>query len=475
MTAKKKENTNVELLVLSAIIHDEKYARKVIPHIKAEYFEKKDDRTIYELIYSYFNNYNKVPSKEAVEIDISKSEALPSEELFKSAEQKIEKIFSDKAKKTIQNLSFDWLVDVTKEHCLDSSLYNGIMEAVSIIDGSNKQLTKTAIPKILQDALSVSFDTRIGHDYLEDYDARFDHYHKKEEKIPLPLDALNKITKGGLPRKTLNIMIAPTGVGKTFFLTYSSAHMLMQGYNVLYITLEMDEESIGERVDAALLDCPIDQLHLYQRETFANRIKGLKTKTTGRLIIQQYPPGSANVAHFRFLLEELRMKKNFVPDAIVIDYLNLCSSSRIRSRDNSYTYVKSIAEEVRGLGIERNATILTASQSNRNAQNASDYDLNEVSESHGLSMTADWMIGAISTDELEKMNQLRIKQLKNRYGPMTPKSFLVGISRAKMQMFNADSISSPNTTTKTTTENNTMKNTQQQKLPSSKKRNTLKF
>ena len=433
----KEQSINTDFMILTGLVNSEKYTRKVLPHLKSEYFESQSDKVIFDIIHSYSTEYNSIPTKETLQIDLSKNTSIP-QNIVEEVIEKTEKMFSEQANASISKLSHDWLIDKTEQHCKDASIYNSVMESLSIIEGTHKTLTKHAIPEIFRKALSISFDSSIGHDYFEDYEKRFEYYHRKEEKIELPLDMLNKITKGGLSRKTLNMIIAPTGVGKTFFMTYCSSHFLMQGRNVLYLTLEMDEESISKRVDAALLDTTLDNLHMYPKDTFASRIQGLKKKTSGRLIVQQYPPGSASVAHFRFLIDELRIKKNFVPDVIVIDYLNLCASSRIKNRDNSYTYVKSIAEEVRGLGIEYDCAVLSASQSNRSAQNASDYDLNEVSESHGLSMTADWMIGLISTEELEKMNQLRIKLLKNRYGEMNPKSFIVGITRAKMQLFNAD-------------------------------------
>ena len=443
-------------LILSGLVTDENYTRKVLPHLKPDYFDEAADQRAYQIVNDFINQYNKTPTREAMIIELDKSRDL-SQSVVNQTMNRIDDMFGESST-ALKELSIPWLVDRTEEHCRDSSIQNSVMESLSIINGEHKTLDKNAIPELFRDALSVSFDSRVGHDYFEDHELRYEYYHRKQERIELPLEMMNKITKGGLPRKTLNIAIAPTGVGKTFFMTYCSSHFLTQGHNVLYLTLEMDEESISKRVDAALLDTTLDDLQMFPRGTYTSRIQNLKKKTSGRMITKQYPPGSASTAHFRYIIDELRIKKDFVPDVIIVDYLNLCASTRFKSRDNSYMYMKSITEELRGLAIEYNVCMMTATQANRSANGATDYDLNEISESFGIAMGADFVFGMISTDELEEKNQIRFKQLKNRYGAITPKSFVVGITRAKMQMFNADTSFAPTLTQQTTNGGGNMTN-----------------
>jgi archaellum biogenesis ATPase FlaH len=383
---------------------------------------------VFDNTVDFVNKYNKLPSIDALLIEMGES--------------------VDKAIDLVPELQeidasdTDWLIDQTEKWCQDRAIYLAIMESISIIDGSHKELTKNALPDLLSKALSVSFDTNIGHDYINDADARFDYYHLTEEKIPFDIDLLNKITKGGLPKKTINIFLAGTGVGKSLFMCHHAAACLSMNKNVLYITLEMAEEKIAERIDANLMNIPIDQLENVPKHTFTDKIHKIVEKGIGKLIIKEYPTGAAHVGHFRALLNELKMKKNFAPDIIMIDYLNICSSSRMKGLGgsvNTYSLIKSIAEEIRGLAVEFNVPIVSATQTTRSGFSNTDVELTDTSESFGLPATADFMAALISTEELEGLGQLMIKQLKNRYNdPTYKKRFLVGIDRSRMKLFDVE-------------------------------------
>jgi replicative DNA helicase len=425
---------NIENVIFENLIHNEDYARKVIPFLKTEYFTNKSDQIMFDLIDEYVKKYNAFPTKEALEIDLSDKSGL-NEEVYKNAKDNIRAI-------TVTDIiDMEWLVDKTEAFCKDKAIYNALIESIKIVDKKDDKISVGAIPKILSDALAVSFDTNIGHDFLEDSASRYEFYHKKEVRIPFDLDYLNKITGGGLPRKTLNIILAGTGVGKSLFMCHMAAHNLTQGQNVLYITLEMSEEKIAERIDANLLDTPLDQLKEMSLESYEKKIDRIRRKTTGKLIVKEYPTASAGSANFRYLLQELRLKKNFIPDVIYVDYLNICSSSRIKAgaNVNSYTYVKSIAEELRGLAVEFNVPLISATQTTRSGFSNSDVGLEDTSESFGLPATADFMIAAITSEELQLLNQIMVKQLKNRYGdPNYYKKFVVGINRAKMKLYDVE-------------------------------------
>lgn len=430
-------SSNLETMIISGLIHSEDFRRKALPHIKAEYFEDANHKTVFKHIDSYVSEYNSVPTDAALRIELENNKSL-SEDMFQGSVDLTGKLYSESAQTAVQKSSLDWMLERTEKHCLDRSVYNAIMKSIDVIDGSNKKLSKDGLPDMLQKALSVSFDSEVGHDYLEDFESRFDYYHLKEDKIPTPLSVLNDLTRGGYPRKTLNCIIAPTGVGKTHIMTYFTSQYLLQGRDVLYISLEMAEERIAERIDTALLDVTSEDLKKYPKQTFDKKIQGVKNKTTGKLVIKEFPPGSLNANGIRFLLDELQQKKGFKPEIIVLDYINIAASYRNKDFGNSYGMVKNIAEEMRGLAVERELMLLTASQTNRSGQGAADFDLTEVSESHGLSMTADHMIGAIVTEELEEMNHMRIKILKNRYGGKSPSSFVIGMDREKMTLFDID-------------------------------------
>lgn len=425
---------NIENVIFENLIHNEDYARAVIPFLKTEYFTNKSDQIMFELIDEYVKKYNAFPTKEALEIDLSDKSGL-NEEVYKNAKDNIRAI-------TVTDIiDMEWLIDKTEAFCKDKAIYNALIESIKIVDKKDDKISVGAIPKILSDALAVSFDTNIGHDFLEDSASRYDFYHKKEVRIPFDLDYLNKITGGGLPRKTLNIILAGTGSGKSLAMCHMAAHNLTQGQNVLYITLEMSEEKIAERIDANLMDIPLDQLKELSLESYEKKIERIKRKTTGKLIVKEYPTASAGSANFRYLLQELRLKKNFVPDVIYVDYLNICSSSRIKAgaNVNSYTYVKSIAEELRGLAVEFNVPLISATQTTRSGFSNSDVGLEDTSESFGLPATADFMIALITSEELQALNQIMVKQLKNRYGdPNYYKKFVVGINRAKMKLYDVE-------------------------------------
>lgn len=422
----------VENKIIQNLLFNEEYCRKAAPHIKLEYFKERTDRAIVKVIMEFFLKYNKVPTPDVVKLELDK-EKISDKELSVSYEL-VDSLKSD-------DTPIEYNIEMTEKFCQDSALYNAILKSIAIIDGKDKEFTQEALPGILQDALSVSFDTNIGHDYVEDADARYDFYKRVEEKVPFDLDILNNITSGGLSKKSLNIILSPTGAGKTLVKCHIAAATLKQSKNVLYITMEMAEERIAERIDANLMNVTLDELKVIDRETFSNRFDKIRKKTQGRLIIKEYPTATAHSGHFRALLEELRIKKNFIPDLIIIDYLNICASARMRmgASVNSYTYIKSIAEELRGLAVEYNVPILSSTQTNRDGYANSDVDLSNVSESAGLSSTADLVIAVIRTEELDELNQLMVKQLKNRYNDLTKnKRFVLGVERSKMKLYEVE-------------------------------------
>jgi len=423
----------IERTTLTNLIHNEDYCRKVIPFIKPLYFSNRDERIIFEEIEKFLEKYNALPTKETLTIGMDSRKDLTEDEY-----QKVVEVISTLDKTEVD---LDWLHDETEKFCKDKAIYNAVLDGIKIIDGKDKDRTPEAIPSILSDALAVSFDLTVGHDYVDDGLNRYDFYHKKEDKIKFDLDYFNKITKGGLPQKTLNIALAGTGVGKSLFMCHVASSVLMQGKNVLYITLEMAEERIAERIDANLMNITIDDLHSLPKKMFENYLTKIQKKTNGKLIIKEYPTASAHVGNFRSLLKELALKRSFRPDIIFIDYLNICASSRFRGNANvgSYFYIKAIAEELRGLAVESNVPIVSATQTTRSGYVSSDIGLEDTSESFGLPATADLMFALISTEELEDLNQICVKQLKNRYNdPTMNKRFILGIDRAKMKLYDVE-------------------------------------
>ena len=423
----------LEITLLKNLIHNDDYARKVIPFIKLEYFEMRSEMILCQEIIDFIAKYNKCPTQEILDIEIQNRDDLTETEYkeIREINQTLDKV----------ETNTEWLVDATEKWCRDRAIYLALMSSIKIADGQDNNKGRDAIPHILSDALAVSFDNHIGHDYLEDYEARYESYHKKEEKIPFDLEFFDKITKGGVPNKTLNIALAGTGVGKSLFMCHFASSVLLQGKNVLYITLEMAEEKIAERIDANLLDVNIRDLTDLPRVIFENKVTKLSEKTQGQLIIKEYPTASAHAGHFKTLLNELTLKKSFKPDIIFIDYLNICASSRYSKLGNvnSYSYIKAIAEDLRGLAVEYNVPIISATQTTRSGFGSSDIDLTDTSESFGLPATADLMFALISTDELEGLNQIMVKQLKNRYNdPTINKRFVLGIDRAKMRLYDCE-------------------------------------
>jgi replicative DNA helicase len=422
-----------EHLILKNLITDEDYARRTLPYLKSEYFQDVNERVVYEEIDNFIEKFNTLPSREALTIELDNRANLNDNQFAEIA-----KYVSDL--KSDEKDDRDWLVQTTEKFCQEKAIYNAIMESIQIIDGDGKQ-DKGAIPSLLSDALAVSFDPNVGHDLFDNSDARFDFYHRVEERIPFDLEYLNKITKGGVPKKSLNIILAGTGVGKSLAMCHMASANLLDGKNVLYITLEMAEEKIAERVDANLLNVKLDELTELPKDIYDKKINRVKNKTTGKLIVKEYPTAAANVGHFRHLINELRLKKSFKPDMIYIDYLNICASSRIKMGGsvNTYTYIKSIAEELRGLAVEQNVPIWSATQTTRSGFSNSDVGLEDTSESFGLPATADFMLAIISTEELNNLNQVLVKQLKNRYGdPNNHKRFVLGIDRAKMRLYDVE-------------------------------------
>ena len=422
----------IENKILSNLIHVEDYMRKVIPFIKDVYFDNVSEKTIFQEILDFINQYDSLPTKSVLTIEVENRKDL-SEDMFKECVTIIDSFTDEKVDQT-------WLVDSTEKWCKERAVYLALMESVKIADGKDEKKNRDAIPSILSEALSVSFDDHIGHDYFADAESRYEFYHLKEDKIRFDLDMFNKITKGGLPRKTLNIALAGTGVGKSLFMCHQAASCLMEGKNVLYITLEMAEERIAERIDANLFNVDIKSIIELPKPMYDTKVEKITKKTHGQLIIKEYPTASAHAGHFRALLNELHLKKSFTPDIIFIDYLNICSSSRYKGTIvNSYTFVKAIAEELRGLAVEANLPIVSATQTTRSGFGSTDVDLTDTSESFGLPATADFMFALISTEELEALNQIMVKQLKNRYNdPTMFKRFVVGIDRSKMKLYNVE-------------------------------------
>ena len=423
----------VEFLILRNLLFNEDYARKVIPFIKSEYFEDSNQKIVFEEIFKFIQEYNELATKEVLLIEVEKRNDV-NENSFRELVQLIECLED-------VPVESEWLSDTTEKWCRDRAIYQALMESIHIADGNDEKKNRDAIPSILSDALAVSFDNHIGHDYLQDYESRYETYHRKEEKIEFDIDYFNKITKGGLPNKTLNIALAGTGVGKSLFMCHVASSVLLQGRNVLYVTMEMAEERIAERIDANLLNVPIQDIFELPKSMFETKVNNLAKKTQGTLIIKEYPTASAHAGHFKALLNELALKKSFRPDIIFVDYLNICASSRYRGGGavNSYTIVKSIAEELRGLAVEANVPIVSATQTTRSGYGSSDVELTDTSESFGLPATADLMFALISTDELEELGQIMVKQLKNRYNDLSVnKRFVVGIDRAKMRLYDCE-------------------------------------
>jgi len=423
----------IETTILRNLIHNEEYSRKVIPFIEPTYFEQRTEKVIFEEIAQFIVKYGSAITTEALNIEVENRTDLNEGEIKETRD--ICDSFNDFP------VDQQWLLDTTEKWCRDRAIYLALMESIHIADGNDSKKNRDAIPSILSDALAVSFDNNIGHDYLQNYEERYEYYHKKEDKIPFDLEYFNKITKGGLPNKTLNVALAGTGVGKSLFMCHVASSVLLQGRNVLYITMEMAEEKIAERIDANLLNVPIQDLTDLPRSTFENKVTKLAAKTQGTLIIKEYPTASAHSGHFKALLNELALKKSFKPDIIFIDYLNICASSRYKSNFsvNSYSYIKAIAEELRGLAVEANVPIVSATQTTRSGYGSSDVELTDTSESFGLPATADLMFALISTEELEGLGQLMVKQLKNRYNdPTMNKRFIIGIDRAKMRLYDCE-------------------------------------
>ena len=423
----------IEFLILKNLINNEKYLRKSIPFIKSEYFEDPHQKIVYEEIFSFVEKYNELPTKEVLSIEVEKRDDI-NEDSFKS----VTHLISCLDESPVEN---EWLIDTTEKWCRDRAIYLALLDSIAIADGKDDKKGRDAIPSILSDALAVSFDNHIGHDYLQDYEERYEFYHQKEEKIPFDLEFFNKITKGGLPNKTLNIALAGTGVGKSLFMCHVASSCLLQDKNVLYITMEMAEEKIAERIDANLLNVGIQDIVDLPKPMFSTKVNNITKKTMGSLVIKEYPTASAHSGHFKALLTELSLKKSFKPDIIFVDYLNICASSRYRANANvnSYSYIKAIAEELRGLAVETNVPIVSATQTTRSGYGSSDVELTDTSESFGLPATADLMFALISTEELEGLNHILVKQLKNRYNdPTIYKRFVIGIDRAKMRLYDCE-------------------------------------
>ena len=427
----------IERLILSHLIHNENFSRKVVPYVKSEYFEDPPEKLVFKLVQEYILKHNDLPTKQSLLIDLDQLDGIHETEYTKSSE-----IINALDKPNDSKDITPWLLEQSETFCQDKAIYNAVVNAIAILEGNEKtHLSKGAIPTVLSDALAVSFDPHVGHDFIEDAEDRFDFYHRVEEKLEFDLEMFNKITKGGLPKKTLNICLAGTGVGKSLFMCHQAAAALSINKNVLYVTLEMAEERIAERIDANLLDVPISQLEEIPRDMYKKKIEKLKGKTKGKIIIKEYPTASASAMHFKNLLGELKLKRNFVPDIIFIDYLNICTSSRIKAgaNVNSYTYIKSIAEELRGLAVEYNVPIVSATQTTRTGFTSTDIGLEDTSESFGLPATADFMFALITSEEMEELNQMLVKQLKNRYNdPTSYRKFIVGVDRSKMRLYDAE-------------------------------------
>jgi len=424
----------IETTVISNLIFNEDYYRKVYPYIKGDYFDDGSLKKIFNTYSTYVDEYKQPPSIEALKISLDKRKDL-NEDSYKDIMGTVDGLQRD------EDTNFDFLVSETEKFCQDKDLFNSIRKAILIMDGEDQENDKGSIPNLLSDSLGISFDTSVGHDFIDDSESRYDFYHRKEERMPFDIDLLNKVTKGGLPRKSMTVLLATTGGGKSLVKCHAAASYLMTGKNVLYVTMEMAEERIAERIDANMMDVTLDELKLLPRDVYNKRMDRIKSKCTGKLVVKEYPTGSAHVGHFRHLLNELKMKKNFEPDVIFIDYLNICASSRVKgaAAANSYTLVKSIAEEVRGLAMEYNCAVVTSSQFNRDGYGNSDVDLTNTSESMGITHTADCILGLVTTEELDNLGQLMIKQLKNRWGDLGYyRRFVVGIDRSKMQIYDLE-------------------------------------
>ena len=427
------ETERVPLTILSNLLYDEVYARKVLPFIRDEYFEERTDRVVFQQIAEYIKSYDGLPTKEVLHIEAEKRDDLTQDE-FSLVENLIDALQESPSERV-------WAEDTTESWCKERAIYLALMKSIQIADGQDEKHSNDAIPDILKDALAVGFDQHVGHDYIDDSEGRYEYYHRKENKIEFDLEMFNKITAGGVSNKTLNIALAGTGVGKSLFMCHYASSVLLQGKNVLYVTCEMAEEKIAERIDANLLNTNIKEVAELPKTIFEKKVNKLREKTQGKLIIKEYPTASAHVGHFRSLLSELKLKKNFIPDIIFIDYLNICASSRYRTavNVNSYNYVNAIAEELRGLAVEFDVPIFSATQTTRSGFTSTDPDLTDTSESFGLPATADLMIALISSDELEELGQIMVKQLKNRYNdPTYNKRFVVGIDRPKMRLYDCE-------------------------------------
>ena len=426
-------HTKIEKVILQNLANDDVFMRKVIPFLKRDYFIDNNEKIVYDKIKNFIDEYNVIPTKDALVIASQNDKSL-NEDQYKEVVELIHDLEPTEHNK-------DWLYKETEKFCKDKAIYNAILQSISIIDGRDKARTEDGIPQLLQDALGVCFDNNVGHDYIESADKRYEFYHRVESRVPFDLEYFNKITNGGMPNKTLNVCLAGTGVGKSLFMCHVAASVLAQGKNVLYITLEMAEERIAERIDANLMNITMDQLKDLPKTLFDNRIEKIRAKTEGTLIIKEYPTTGAHTGHFKALLNELQLKKQFKPDIIIIDYLNICASSRFKggANINSYTLIKSIAEELRGLAVEENLPILSATQTTRGGYGNTDVELTDTSESFGLPATVDFMFALISTEDMEKMNQLMVKQLKNRYNdPTINKRFVIGVDRAKMKLYDLE-------------------------------------
>lgn len=419
--------------VLTHLVFNERFSRKVLPHLKADYFGEMHEKALFEIIDEYFNKYGAQPTKEALQLELKQKQGL-GERGFRDTKQLIDDLAPEET-------AYDYLLDKTEKFCKDRAIYNALIKSAAIIEGEDSKNLPDAIPEMLSEALSVGFDEHVGHDYLVDSDQRFDFYHSTEERIKFDIEFFNLITKGGIPKKTLTVILAGTGVGKTLIMAHQAAHNMMNGKNVLYITLEMAEEKIAERIDANLLDVTLDDLVGLDKVSYDRRVNRVRERTAGKLIIKEYPTGAAHVGHFRALLKELKIKKNFKPDIIYIDYINLCASSRIKpgAGANSFTLIKSIAEEFRGLAVENKLPVITATQTTRSGMASSDVDMTDTSESIGLPYTADLMYAAMSSEELEKLGQILIKQLKNRLAGLSKYTrFVVGVDKDKMRLYNLE-------------------------------------
>mgnify|MGYP001048202735 FL=1 len=419
----------IEYTILSNLFHKEEYARKVLPFLKEDYFVERTEQVLFTTIFDFITKYNNVPTKDAILIEVNNRKDINDTE-----HNNIKDYIN-----AVKNLETDeqWLLDTTEKWCKDRAVHNAVLSGIKILDGKDKKQTPEAIPNILSDALAVSFDNHVGHDYIDDAEKRFDWYHTKEKRYKFDLEYMNRITKGGVPAKTLNIALAGTGVGKSLFMCHMASNFLTEGQNVLYITLEMAEERIAERIDANLLDVSMDDLHVMPKDLYDSKMKKISDKTYGKLIIKEYPTASAHSGHFKALIDELALKKSFRPDIIFIDYLNICASSRFKGGNvGSYFYIKAIAEELRGLAVEFNVPIFSATQTTRTGYTSTDIGLEDTSESFGLPATADFMFALISNEELEQLGQMKVKQLKNRYNdPSVNRSFIIGVDRAKMRLY----------------------------------------